>query len=633
MCGITGILAFNEIGRLYMPNIGAATESLVKRGPDSVGYYTKESIAMGHRRLSILDTSYNGKQPMKDASERYALVFNGEIFNYRELREELKIKGYEFHSDSDTEVLLNLYIEYKEQCLSMLNGFFAFAIFDKEAESLFIARDRFGIKPLLYYRDESKFVFASEMKAIKAFKIKRELDYNSLKLYFQLSYIPQPYTCYENIHKLKPGHYATVKKGETLLAKPFYELNYSSSNYTKLNYAQQQEKLRELLDQSIERRMIADVPLGAFLSGGIDSSVICTLAAQKTNSLKTFSIGYQEEAFFDETKYAELVAKKIGSDHTSFKLSNDDLFGELDEVLNYIDEPFGDSSALPVHILSRLTRQHVTVALSGDGADELFSGYNKHMGEFRARNAGFAENLISAGLPLWNALPKSRNFPLSNRVRQFQRFAKGQRLSARERYWLWCRYTDEPQSEGLFLHQFSEEEQTNYKERKDYLLRFFSKNGDFNEVLRTDVDLVLQSDMLTKVDLMSMANSLEVRVPFLDHEVVDFAFRLPVSSKVDKGMKKKIVQDTFRDILPHELYRRPKHGFEVPLLKWFKTGLRSKIENDLLSDSFIKEQGLFNIDYVKQLKQKLFSANPEDVHAQIWMLIVFQSWWKKNHSA
>lgn len=632
MCGITGILTFSEIGRLYMPNIGAATESLTKRGPDNVGYYTKEQIAMGHRRLSILDTSYHGKQPMKDASERYAIVFNGEIFNYRELREELKVRGYEFTSDSDTEVLLNLYIEHKEQCLQKLNGFFAFAIYDRESESLFIARDRFGIKPFIYYLDDDKFVFASEMKAMKAFKIKRELDYTSLKLYFQLSYIPQPYTCYENIHKLKPGHFAVVKKGE-VATQPFYELNYSKSNYTKLNYTQQQERLRELLDQSIERRMISDVPLGAFLSGGIDSSVICSLAAQKTAALKTFSIGYQEEAFFDETKYAELVAKKIGSDHTTFKLSNDDLFGELDDVLNYIDEPFGDSSALPVHILSRLTRKQVTVALSGDGADEVFSGYNKHMGEFRARNAGFAENLIAAGLPLWNALPKSRNFPLSNRVRQFQRFARGQQLSAQERYWLWCRYVDETASDNLFLRNYSQEEQADYEERKAYLLRFFSKNGDFNEVLRTDVDLVLQSDMLTKVDMMSMANSLEVRVPFLDHEVVDFAFSLPVDSKVNKGMKKRIVQDAFRDILPQELYKRPKHGFEVPLLKWFKTGLRSRIENELLSDSFIKDQGLFNLAYVQQLKQKLFSANPEDIHAQIWMLLVFQSWWKKNHSA
>ena len=356
------------------------------------------------------------------------------------------------------------------------------------------------------------------------------------------------------------------------------------------------------------------------------------MAAEQTSSLKTFSIGYRDEAFFDETSYAELVAKKIGSDHTTFKLSNDDLYGELDDVLNYIDEPNGDSSALSVHVLSRLTKKHVTVALSGDGADEVFSGYNKHMGEFRARHTGFAENLVTAGLPLWNALPKSRNFPLSNRVRQFQRFAKGQKLTAKERYWLWCKYVEEEQVDELLLHSRSEEEIENYKERKDYLLRFFSKNGDFNEVLRTDVDLVLQSDMLTKVDMMSMSNSLEVRVPFLDYELVDFAFSLPVSSKVNKGMKKRIVQDAFRDMLPKELYNRPKHGFEVPLLKWFRTGLRSTIENELLSDSFIREQEIFNLETIKQMKQKLFSSNPEDIHAQIWMLIVFQSWWKKNYS-
>lgn len=630
MCGITGILAFNEIGRMYMPHIQAATNSLTKRGPDDYGYYAKDTVALGHRRLSVLDTTKNGRQPMSDLSKRYTIVFNGEIYNFKALRQSLERKGYTFQSESDTEVLLQLYILEKEKCLEKLQGFFAFAIYDIEENSLFIARDRFGIKPLIYYIDGDRFVFGSEMKALRAFKTPKELNYDSIRNYFQLSYIPQPFTCFKGVHKLEPGSYAVIKNKEIAIAT-YYTINYSKKNYTTLSYEDQQTKLKELLEQSVKKRLVSDVPLGCFLSGGIDSSIISTIAAREVEGLKTFSIGYSDEPYFDETKYAELVAKNIGSDHTSFKLSNDDLYNELEAVLEYIDEPFGDSSSLPVHVLSRLTKEHVTVALSGDGADEVFSGYNKHLGEFRAREKGALASIISAGAPLWKALPKSRNFPMSNKIRQFDRFANGLKLSDSERYWLWCKYITDEESTSLFSKtsqaQFDGAE---YKKQKEYALRFFSEKGDFNEVLRTDVDLVLQSDMLTKVDLMSMANALEVRVPFLDHEVVDFAFQLPTSSKVNANMKKRILQDAFRSELPAELYNRPKHGFEVPLLKWFRTGLRAKIEKDYLADDFIVEQGIFDVESTRALKKQLFSSNPREIHAQIWMMIVFQSWWKKH---
>lgn len=631
MCGITGIIAFNELGRMFMPGIQQATASLERRGPDTFGYFVDERIALGHRRLSIQDTSPLGKQPMSDPSKRYTIVYNGEIYNFKELRKGLETKGISFQSDSDTEVLLNLYLLEKENCLKKLNGFFALAIYDKKDESLFIARDRYGIKPLVYYMDDDRFVFGSEMKSLYAYKIPKTLDFNSLRHYFQLSYIPQPYTCFQSVNKLLPGHYAIVTK-RAIDVRPYYELKYGSNSLTNLSYEAQKIELVNRLRTSVQKRMIADVPLGTFLSGGIDSSIISTLAAQETTDLKTFSIGYSDEPYFDETSYAELVAKKIGSNHTTFKLSNYHLFEELDQVLNYLDEPYGDSSALPVHILSRLTKEHVTVALSGDGADEVFSGYNKHMGEFRARQGGFAAAMISAGKPLWDVLPKSRNFPMSNRIRQFQRFANGKKLSNSERYWLWCKYINEEQCSHLFSSASQAEFSDDYSERKKYLLRHFSKNGSFNEVLRTDLELVLQSDMLTKVDMMSMANSLEIRVPFLDHNVVDFAFSLPTSSKITKNMKKRIVQDAFQDILPEELYNRPKHGFEVPLLKWFRTDLRSKIEHDLLADDFIKEQGVFNLETIRGLKKQLFSNNPQEIHAQIWMMIVFQSWWKRHMS-
>ena len=276
MCGITGILAFNEIGRIYMPNIQLATNSLTSRGPDDHGFYAKEKIALGHRRLSIQDTSRKGHQPMSDLSRRFTIVFNGEIYNFKALRQELEQKGVLFESDSDTEVLLQLYLHEKELCLQKLNGFFSFAIYDIEEDLLFLARDRYGIKPLIYYIDENRFVFGSEMKSLMAFKVPKELNYDSINHYFQLSYIPQPATCFKNVLKLEPGHYAKVKNKQITIT-PYYTLKYSPENYTQLNYQQQQEKLRELLDNSIQQRLIADVPLGCFLSGGIDSSIISTL--------------------------------------------------------------------------------------------------------------------------------------------------------------------------------------------------------------------------------------------------------------------------------------------------------------------------------------------------------------------
>ncbi|WP_017730249.1 asparagine synthase (glutamine-hydrolyzing) [Nafulsella turpanensis] len=630
MCGITGIFAFNEIGRIGLIHLSAATDALQQRGPDSRGVHTDYFVGLGHRRLSIIDTSAGGAQPMQDGAGRYTIVFNGEIYNYRELREQLKAKGYTFHSDSDTEVLLKMYIEYGERCLQQLNGFFAFAVYDAQEESLFIARDRMGIKPLLYYQDTDRFLFASEMKALLAFGLSRELDYNTLYLYLQLNYIPAPHSMLKGVHKLMPGQYLRLQKGDISLYS-WYEIPYEPNNLNPegLSYEQQQAKLRELMERSVQRRLLADVPLGAFLSGGIDSSVITALASRQVDKLNTFSIGYKDEPFFDETRYARQVADKYRTEHTVFSLTNADLYADLHAVLDYIDEPFADSSALPVHILSRHTKQRVTVALSGDGADELFSGYNKHGAAFRALQGGWKAGLVHDLLPLWKMLPKSRNGALSNKFRQLQRFAEGMRLPADERYWRWAAFGTE--AEGLALLSSAAKakmEEALYQEQKRNILQPIEEQ-DFNTFLYTDLQLVLSNDMLTKVDLMSMAHGLEVRVPFLDHEVVRFAFELPVESKINGGMKKRIVQDAFRDLLPPELYQRPKHGFEVPLLKWFRTELRSLIEHDLLADHFIEEQGVFNLSEVQKLKKQLFSNNPGDVHARIWGLIVFQHWWKR----
>ncbi|MDG1477540.1 MAG: asparagine synthase (glutamine-hydrolyzing) [Vicingaceae bacterium] len=639
MCGIVGIVSSKE---QELSKITEATQVLSKRGPDNQSTEKFEDIALGHARLSIIDTSKGANQPFIDFSGRYVIVFNGEIYNYLELKEELLADGVSFVTSSDTEVLLYLFIKYKEKCLEKLNGFFAFAVYDKQDKSLFIARDRMGIKPLLYYFDGEQFAFGSELKAILTFDIKRGIDKVSLFNYLQFNYIPTHNSIIEGVKKLKPGHYISIenidKMGGAVNEEMYYEipLNQESSLQTNaMNYDKSQEILRNLLDDAVQKRLVSDVPVGTFLSGGVDSSIISLLAKKHKPDLQTFSIGFKDEPFFDETKYANVVAKKIGAQHHVFSLTNDDLYEELDNILDYFDEPFADSSAIAVYLLSKRTKEHVTVALSGDGADEMFSGYNKHMAEFKARNPGVKESLVKMGYPLFRSLPKSRNSKLTNINRQLYKFSLGSRLTNKARYWKWASIINEERAnymlkeELVFNPQRLSDTAFEYKKRKDELLKNIRREGDINDTLLTDMKMVLTNDMLRKVDAMSMANSLEVRTPFLDHRLVNFAFSLPKEFKINVSMKKKILQDAFRSELPEEIYKRPKHGFEVPLLSWFRNELRDKIENDLLSDSFIEEQGLFNVAATRALKKQLFSNNPEDVQATIWALIVFNTWWKK----
>ena len=511
--------------------------------------------------------------------------------------------------------------------LEKLNGFFAFAIHDKETDELFLARDRMGIKPLLVYQDADALVFGSEMKSLMAFGIPRVIDKDSQFLYHQFNYTPYPETIFKNIIELEPGSFLKIANRQSSIVnrKSYWSIPKPTTPKTKLSYEEAQKKLRELMEKSVQRRMISDVPLGSFLSGGIDSSIIATLAARQTDKLNTFSIGYADEPLFDETHYAEAVAKNIESNHTVFKLTNDDLYADLHDVLNYIDRPFADSSALPVHILCRHTRKHVTVALSGDGADELFSGYNKHAAEFRARNLGLKEQMVTALKPLWFLLPASRNSGVGNRVRQLQKFSEGVSLGAKERYWNWASFNFKVDE----LMKLDKVDRIELNRRQLALTSELGTTTDLDEVLYTDLHQVLRNDMLTKVDLMSMANSLEVRVPFLDHEVVEFACSLPEEYKITSTIRKRILQETFRPDLPQMLFNRPKHGFEVPLLNWFRGELNSLITNDLLSKKLVDEQQLFNWSAIQKLLNKLHSKDPGDSATHIWNLIVFQTWWKR----
>lgn len=633
MCGITGLFAYDAQAKSNLSKITQSTQKLFLRGPDHGDVFSDSTCSLGHRRLSIIDTSTGASQPMTDVTGRYVIVFNGEIFNYQKLSRQHLAQTWEriggAKTTSDTEVLLYLLIEYGTECLNWLSGFFAFAFYDTQRKELLLARDRFGKKPLLYYDCDDYCAFASEMKALFAFDIPREIDWNVLHQYLQLNYVPQPQSMIKGVQKLKPGHYLRISEGKIAAYEAYYSIHIDPVGYNKYSYEEAQSELVTRMDASVRERMIADVPLGAFLSGGIDSSIIVALASRYTTQLNTFSIGYKDNPFFDETKYAKLVADKYNTNHTVFSLTNNDFLEHVHDVLDYIDEPFADSSAIPVYILSKHTRKHVTVALSGDGGDEVFAGYNKHAAEWKIRQQSLAKSLVKAGLPLWSVLPKSRNNKITNVFRQLHRFAEGANLSLQDRYWRWASYNTPARVDSL-LHPsvLSRINAQNLQLEKSNILSHLN-NGDFNEVLLTDMNLVLLSDMLVKVDLMSMANSLEVRSPFLDYKVVDFAFSLPSSYKIDATLKKKIVQDAFRSMLPEELYNRPKHGFEIPLLDWFRKDLWSLIDADLLEQNFVEAQGIFNVASIEALKKKLMSNNPEDSHATIWALIVFQYWWKK----
>jgi asparagine synthase (glutamine-hydrolysing) len=631
MCGITGIFSFNLIGKINKINVTAATMALSNRGPDHHDVYNDEWVALGHRRLSIIDTRDISNQPMWDESGRYAIVYNGEIFNFRELRKELETQGEVFRTASDTEVLLKLYMRHGERCLQKLNGFFALCIYDKQTQALFLARDRFGVKPLLYLSDEDKFIFASEMKSLLQYGIEKNIDNSALCLFLQLNYIPAPKTIFKGVSKLEPGHFILVRRG-TSEVKKWYSIPYDreSAERNPISYADARKQLAGLVEASVERRMVSDVPLGAFVSGGIDSSIVAGLASKYQADFHTFSIGFKDEKFFDETKYATMVAKHFGTKHTVFALGNKDMYQHVQSILDYTDEPFADSSAIAVYILSKETRKHAKVALSGDGADEMFGGYSKHEAAVRMMNPGLTENLTTMLAPLARLIPQSRSSSISNKARQIVRFAEGARLPDQERYVRWATLARFEEAHALLHPDYRKD-----APEKDSALLWgnvlatIPDKANLNDILYADTQLVLPNDMLAKVDLMSMAHGLEVRTPFLDYEVVNFAFSLPSRFKIENGVRKKILQDTFRDFLPRKLYKRPKKGFEVPLLGWLKKEMKPLIEDELLSLDFIEKQGIFDYKEIDKLKKKLHSSSPGDTHARIWGLVVFQWWWRK----
>ena len=630
MCGIVGLFAFSASGRSHHRHLAAACASLAARGPDNEGIYQDADVGLGHRRLSVIDLSTEAHQPME--TERYVLTFNGEIYNYRTLRKELSDRGYHFRTQSDTEVLLQGYVAWGEAVLAHLEGFFSFCIYDKDKKSLFLARDRMGKKPLYYAMDEDKFIFGSELKALYALRVRKELDSMALYTYLQLGYIPAPRTILTDARKLSPGHALHIehKKQHCWC---YYQVKCppNAPNAPIMNGVRREKELFDTLENAVKARLQTDVPLGAFLSGGLDSSILVGLAARHKPDLQTFSIGYKDEKFFDESAYAQIVAQHFGTKHHLFQLSEQDLLEEIHAAIDYLDEPFGDSSALPTYILSKKTRNVVTVALSGDGADELFAGYSKYSAWLRAISPPFSDHIIAKSKFLWGWLPKSRNGRLPNLIRRAWRYSTALGLSPAERYW----YLASLQQEGAAM-SLLHPKQRNFLDAEyiKYKAKYAGNDtdwSDFNQVLQADVSLVLAGDMLTKVDRMSMAHGLEIRSPFLDQRVVKLAFSLSAADKVDaNGVRKSILRKTFSNFLPPVLLQRPKQGFEVPLLHWMRNGLRNDLQKWVFNRERIEEQGVLNWPAVARIERALFSCDPHDAAAHTWCLYALQRFLAKN---
>ncbi len=626
MCGIAGKVSFTRRGVTEL-SLHAMGKAIIHRGPDDAGTYMSDDKKVGFafRRLAIIDLSAKGHQPMP-YKNRYSIVFNGEIYNYQMLRRELKKKGVKFVSQTDTEVILALYDRYKEKVVDHLRGMFAFAIYDEKEKVLFCARDRVGKKPFKYYYDGQVFLFASELKAILTQKeYTRAPDYEAIHHYLTYQYVPAPMTGFKGIKKLKPGHTLTVDVARNAIKeKRYWHLDYSKK--LQLTEPEWKERILAKLEESVKLRMIADVPLGAFLSGGIDSSaVVAMMSKHSIHPVKTFSIGFKE-AKFSELSYARQVAEKFGTDHTEF-IVTPDAIETLPLLVRHYEEPYADSSALPSYYVSKLTRDHVTVALNGDGGDENFAGYPWYsIQKFVLQYDRLQALHRATAQPVARMVSRLMKNTFTNRV---DRFAQTLSLPYAERYANYICYFPDNAKQRLYTDEFAEKVRD--KKSAELIAQAFAdaRTPDkLDQTLYADITTYLPDDLLVKVDIATMAVSLEGRSPFLDHEMLELTAKMPFDLKL-KGMnqKKYILKEALRGILPDEVMFRKKMGFGVPIEQWFRGDLDGYIRNILLSDRSAS-RGLFRRPEIAAIIQAHQSTSV-NYATQLWALLTLELWFRE----
>lgn len=634
MCGITGSIWTTPKLAIDQEILGNMMATLKHRGPDDNGQLLQDctlqegsgstpGVALGFRRLSIIDLQ-GGNQPLGNEDGSIQVVFNGEIYNFVELRNRLKRSGHQFQTQSDTETIVHLYEEEGTDCFKHLNGMFSIAIWDQRQRKLILARDRFGQKPLFYRQENDRLIFASELKSILAVPgVPRQVDPHAVDLYLTYQYVPHPHCILEGISKLPPGHFAVYSNGQ-LQVNSYWEL----PGNREVNWEPQeaQQRLVDLLKSSVQLRMQSDVPLGAFLSGGIDSSLLVALMQQESSTpVKTFSIGFPVREY-DESNYARQVAEHLGTDHHEFQVKPDAV-DILPKLVWHYDEPMSDSSAIPTWYVAQQTRQHVTVALSGDGGDELFAGYPRYQA---VRLAGWFDRVQPmkrlAAAKLWQKLPGATRY--KSRVRRWKRFSEPLNKDPIDRYLEWITIFSESQRLSLYNDSF-------YQQLRDAdsgwflqsIWQQYQQRDPVSAISLTDLSTYLPCDLMTKVDIATMAHSLECRQPFLDYRLVEFAASLPIELKLSLKQSKILLQKAFSDLLPRQIWTRKKMGFGVPLDHWFRNELKPMTQ-DVLLDPNARCHDFFSSTSIQELA-KQHETSQQDHSQRLWSLLFFEMWMRE----
>ncbi|MGH9940780.1 MAG: asparagine synthase (glutamine-hydrolyzing) [Pyrinomonadaceae bacterium] len=622
MCGIAGFVESElrtgaEDTRKRAAVLDRMCRIITHRGPDDQGTMVEGNVALGMRRLSIIDLA-GGHQPISGCGGRVSVVFNGEIYNFQELQKELEARGHHFHTHSDTEAIVHAYEEYGERSVERLRGMFAFALWDERERMLFIARDRVGKKPLYYtLTPQGTLVFGSELKSLLEHpEVGRELNFEALDAYLTFGYVPDPLSIFRDVHKLPPGHHLTFADGRISI-KQYWDFNFEPVEVRPEE--EYLEELRALLDEAVRVRLVSDVPLGAFLSGGVDSSTVVGLMARASGRpVKTFSIGFNEDSY-SELKYARVTAEHFGTEHHEF-IVTPDICHIVDELAWHFDEPFADSSAIPTYMVSKLAREHVTVALSGDGGDELFAGYTRYVVD--QRRSGFAR--LPRPLRRGVMAPLSRNLPHGARGRNFLHNVA---LDPLERYIdsisTYTSLTRPALYRADFRRQLGASDVAPASRFRDYAARVRTGNA-VDPLLYLDSKTYLPGDILTKVDRMSMAVSLEARVPLLDHKLIEFVTRIPAELKLKGLTTKHIFKRAVRGLVPDEILDRPKQGFGVPIPQWINSQLRERIR-ETLTDTRARGRGYFEPGYVSLMLDE-HERGRRDHSAQLWSLFMLELW-------
>ena len=625
MCGICGFVSKQDISVQRLKDMN---DTMYHRGPDDSGEEIYDMpdgyhVGLAQRRLSILDLSASGHQPMHSNDKQISIVFNGEIYNFKELREQLR--DYEFHSTCDTEVILAAYLKWGIACLEKLNGMFAICIYDRNLQEVFLARDRIGKKPLYYYYKNNNLVFASELKPIMCCPdFEKEIHTEILARYLCIQYIADPDTVFRNVYKLAPGSVLRFKGGEINTWK-YWDIKSAYKAGIKepvKDYKEAKSGLKEILGQAVADRMVADVPIGTFLSGGYDSSLISAIATEYSDTpVKTYCIGFGEKEF-NEAVYAKKIAQYLGTDHTELYIAEQDMMEMVDSIADYYDEPFADSSQIPSMLVSHLAKQDVTVVLSGDGGDEFFCGYDAYE---KVRQAQLFEfpGAVVGGI---SQLPGIKNKDIISRLPSKIQIVAGNRDAQTKtqfstRYYMKHIYP-------MLLDSESQQSCLFENERK-----YEVRNWQIRRML-LDMETYLPADILCKVDRASMKYSLETRCPILDTRVMEYSFRIPHKFKYNKGSKKYILKDLAYDYIPKDLLERPKQGFGVPINKWLRGPLKEQL-TDYADTNFLKEQGIFNPEYMQNFLKRYFDGtcggktDGSDYSQYVWAFFVFQMWYKK----